>query len=101
MARKGLTGAQVAKKLKISPAMLSRIINGERQPGKNLDAWANAFGLSEAQEISTFIELGHLARLPPTFGSHLAGVLEGLREEIKELRKQLEAIQSEQSKVNS
>ena len=101
MARKGLTGAQVAKKLKISPALLSRILKGERQPGKDLVAWANALGLSETQEISTFIELGHLARLPPTFGSHLARVLEGLRDENKELHKQLEAIQSGQSKVNS
>lgn len=86
MARRGLTAVVMAGRLKMSQAMLSRILSGQRQPEKDLEPWAAILGL-DGLERHDFLVLGYLARSNP----YLAGVIEDQRAEIGRLKKRLEA----------
>jgi transcriptional regulator with XRE-family HTH domain len=81
-----MNASELARRLKISPTLLSRIFSGERNPDKDLDPWADIFDL-KGQERREFLVIGYLGRSHPLLGE----VNEEQRREIAILRKQLEA----------
>jgi transcriptional regulator with XRE-family HTH domain len=66
MARRGLKANALARDLKLSQAMVSRILSGDRQPERDLEPWAAILGL-EGQEMHDFLVLGYLARSHPWY----------------------------------
>lgn len=70
--RQGLTMADFAAKVKVSPSTLSRIRTGARQPNaRQLARWADALKL-DAERRRQFIDLALLAQTPPEIRERLA-----------------------------
>jgi len=95
MLRRGLNASELGRRLDLSPAFVSRILAGERNPDKDLEPWTDVFDL-EGREKRDFLELGYLARAHPM----LATVIEDQRREIAFLRKQLETTRSSEIPIS-
>lgn len=77
LAARQLSQASLARRLEVSPSLISLVRHGRRTPpADQLPAWARALGLDPRSEAGQhFIDLGTIAHLPPASRARLERVL--------------------------
>ena len=85
MQQAGMSVRQLARQSGASPAIISRVMRGQRRPpAKHIQTWASALGLSESEQES-FIDAAIRDHCEPEIYS----IIVELRNEVGQLRKKL------------